>query len=43
VCAQIEHFLEYRQIVRKEIEEQIAQFLAEKAKMNLEVKLKAAA
>ncbi|WP_338038636.1 B12-binding domain-containing radical SAM protein [Neosynechococcus sphagnicola] len=31
VCAQIEHFLEYRQIVRREIEEQVAQFLAAEA------------
>lgn len=43
VCAQIEHFLEYRQIVRREIEGQIAQFLEEKANRNLEVKLKTAA
>lgn len=28
VCAQIEHFLEYRQIVRDEIEAQLAEFLA---------------
>jgi radical SAM superfamily enzyme YgiQ (UPF0313 family) len=28
VCAQIEHFMEYRQIVRQGIEEQVAQFLA---------------
>jgi radical SAM superfamily enzyme YgiQ (UPF0313 family) len=28
VCAQIEHFVEYRQIVRQEIEEQVTQFLA---------------
>ncbi|MBW4463976.1 MAG: B12-binding domain-containing radical SAM protein [Pegethrix bostrychoides GSE-TBD4-15B] len=28
VCAQIEHFLEYRQIVRTEIEAQVAEFLA---------------
>lgn len=28
VCAQIEHFLEYRQIVRVEIEAQVAEFLA---------------
>jgi radical SAM superfamily enzyme YgiQ (UPF0313 family) len=27
VCAQIEHFAEYRQIVRREIEKQVAQFL----------------
>ena len=28
VCAQIEHFLEYRQIVRDQIEAQVAEFLA---------------
>ncbi len=31
VCAQIEHFLEYRQIVRDEIEAQVAEFLAAEA------------
>jgi radical SAM superfamily enzyme YgiQ (UPF0313 family) len=31
VCAQIEHFVEYRQIVKREINEQVAQFLAESA------------
>jgi hypothetical protein len=31
VCAQIEHFVEYRQIVKNEINEQVAQFLAEEA------------
>lgn len=31
VCAQIEHFLEYRDIVRWEIEEQVGQFLAAEA------------
>ncbi len=29
VCAQIEHFVEYREIVKREINEQVAQFLAE--------------
>jgi radical SAM superfamily enzyme YgiQ (UPF0313 family) len=33
VCAQIEHFLEYRGIVRKEIELQVAEFLAGEAKV----------
>ncbi len=33
VCAQIEHFLEYRGIVRREIEEQVAQYLAEEARV----------
>ena len=28
VCAQIEHFFEYRQIVRDEIEAQVPEFLA---------------
>jgi len=32
VCAQIEHFVEYREIVKREIEEQVAQFLAEEAR-----------
>ena len=32
VCAQIEHFLEYRQIVRNEIEAQLVEFLAYRAK-----------
>jgi radical SAM superfamily enzyme YgiQ (UPF0313 family) len=32
VCAQIEHFLEYRQIVRDEIEAQVAEFLEAEAK-----------
>jgi hypothetical protein len=32
VCAQIEHFLEYRQIVRTEIEAQVAEFLVAEAK-----------
>lgn len=36
VCAQIEHFLEYRQIVRDEIEAQVAEFLAAEAKIKLE-------
>jgi radical SAM superfamily enzyme YgiQ (UPF0313 family) len=33
VCAQIEHFLEYRGIVRQEIETQVAEFLAGEAKL----------
>jgi radical SAM superfamily enzyme YgiQ (UPF0313 family) len=33
VCAQIEHFLEYRGIVRHEIETQVAEFLAGEAKL----------
>lgn len=33
VCAQIEHFLEYRGIVRKEIEAQVAEFLAGEAEL----------
>ena len=32
-CAQIEHFLEYREIVKAEIESQLAEFLAEEAKI----------
>ncbi|MDV3000914.1 MAG: Hopanoid C-2 methylase [Chroococcopsis gigantea SAG 12.99] len=31
ICAQIEHFLEYRVIVKREIEAQVAEFLAAKA------------
>ncbi|MFM7427728.1 MAG: DUF4070 domain-containing protein, partial [Elainella sp.] len=31
VCAQIEHFLEYRQIVKDQIEAQVAEFLAAEA------------
>jgi radical SAM superfamily enzyme YgiQ (UPF0313 family) len=33
VCAQIEHFLEYRGIVRREIEVQVAEFLVGEAKV----------
>lgn len=36
VCAQIEHFLEYRQIVRDEIETQVAEFLEAEAQVKLE-------
>ncbi|WP_413173062.1 B12-binding domain-containing radical SAM protein [Anabaena azotica] len=36
VCAQIEHFLEYRQIVRDQIEAQVAEFLAAEAQVKLE-------
>jgi radical SAM superfamily enzyme YgiQ (UPF0313 family) len=32
-CAQIEHFLEYRGIVRREIESQLADFIADEAKI----------
>jgi radical SAM superfamily enzyme YgiQ (UPF0313 family) len=38
VCAQIEHFLEYREIVTREIEGQLAQFLEAEAKKTEEVK-----
>jgi hypothetical protein len=31
-CAQIEHFLDYRQIVKEQIEDQLAEFLAQEAK-----------
>jgi hypothetical protein len=31
-CAQIEHFLEYRQIVKEQIEAQLAEYLAQQAK-----------
>ncbi len=37
VCAHNEHFLEYRQIVRNEIEAQLAEFLAEEAKLSREL------
>ncbi len=33
VCAQIEHFVEYREIVKREIEQQVSQFLAEEARL----------
>ena len=33
VCAQIEHFIEYRVIVKEQIEEQLQVFLAEEAKL----------
>ncbi|MEA5620597.1 B12-binding domain-containing radical SAM protein [Cronbergia sp. UHCC 0137] len=36
VCAQIEHFLEYRQIVRDQIEAQVAEFQAAEAKLKRE-------
>jgi radical SAM superfamily enzyme YgiQ (UPF0313 family) len=36
VCAQIEHFLEYRQIVRNEIEAQVAEFLEGEARLRAE-------
>ncbi|HEY9611849.1 B12-binding domain-containing radical SAM protein [Allocoleopsis sp.] len=34
-CAQIEHFLEYRQIVKEQIEAQLAEYLAQQAKSQL--------
>ncbi len=37
VCAQIEHFLEYRQLVKDEITAQVQEFLAEEAKLSLVV------
>ncbi|HEY9873214.1 MAG TPA: DUF4070 domain-containing protein [Candidatus Obscuribacterales bacterium] len=37
VCAHNEHFLEYRQIVRDEIEAQVAEFLAQEATKEVEV------
>lgn len=33
VCAQVEHFLEYREIVKEQIEVQLAEFLAEEEKL----------
>ncbi|WP_334729623.1 hypothetical protein [Nostoc sp.] len=39
VCAQIEHFLEYRQIVRDEIEAQVAEFLEAKASVKPEAQV----
>ena len=36
VCAQIEHFIEYRDIVRREIEAQITQYLQEEARLQQE-------
>lgn len=39
VCAQIEHFLEYRQIVRDEIEAQVAEFLEAEAKVQPEMEV----
>ena len=36
VCAHNEHFLEYRQIVRDEIEGQLAEFLAQEAKQQVQ-------
>lgn len=37
VCAQIEHFVEYRQIVKQEIEQQVAQFLEEERRIKAEI------
>jgi radical SAM superfamily enzyme YgiQ (UPF0313 family) len=42
VCAQIEHFSEYRQIVRQEIELQVAEFLAQEAAVDANVQDKRA-
>ncbi|MHC5833078.1 MAG: B12-binding domain-containing radical SAM protein, partial [Nostoc sp.] len=39
VCAQIEHFLEYRQIVRDEIEAQVAGFLEAEARVKPEAEV----
>ncbi|MEH2450657.1 B12-binding domain-containing radical SAM protein [Nostoc sp.] len=39
VCAQIEHFLEYRQIVRDEIEAQVAEFLEAEARVKPEAEV----
>jgi len=39
VCTQIEHFLEYRQIVRDEIEAQVAAFLAEESRLQAEANI----
>jgi len=33
VCAQIEHFIEYREIVKTEIEAQVAEFLEQEQKL----------
>ncbi|MEA5507006.1 B12-binding domain-containing radical SAM protein [Halotia wernerae UHCC 0503] len=41
VCAQIEHFVEYRQIVKREINEQVTRFLAEEAKTKIEKEVEA--
>lgn len=38
VCAHNEHFLEYRQIVRDELEAQLAEFLAREAEIQAEIK-----
>ncbi|PIG92075.1 B12-binding domain-containing radical SAM protein [Gloeocapsopsis sp. IPPAS B-1203] len=39
VCAHNEHFLEYRQIVRDELEAQLAEFLAREAEIQAETKI----
>ncbi len=39
VCAQIEHFVEYRDIVRREIEAQLDQFLQEEARLIAQEKI----
>ncbi|NJP12599.1 MAG: DUF4070 domain-containing protein, partial [Leptolyngbyaceae cyanobacterium RU_5_1] len=43
VCAQIEHFVEYRQIVRDEIEAQLAEYLKQEAQLTTEAKVANAA
>ncbi|MBW4658132.1 MAG: B12-binding domain-containing radical SAM protein [Drouetiella hepatica Uher 2000/2452] len=43
VCAQIEHFLEYRAIVTREIESQVAEFLAQKAQTEVKTEVKTGA
>ena len=42
-CAQIEHFLEYRGIVRREIGSQLADFLADEARIKAAEKVESAA
>lgn len=39
VCAHNEHFLEYREIVRQEIDEQLTAYLADDAKLKAEAKI----
>jgi radical SAM superfamily enzyme YgiQ (UPF0313 family) len=43
VCAQIEHFLEYREIVTREIEIQVAEFLQSEAQLQPEAKVESKA
>jgi len=42
VCAQIEHFVEYRQIIKDQIEAQLAQFLLEETKLKAQAAATAA-